>query len=323
MQAWVVEEITQQGRMELRDIAMPAPLGDGCVIKVEAAGVNFLDTLMVRGRYQVKPPLPFTPGVEAVGRVVEAGPGSPHASGDRICAAIGQGAYAEYAAVPRGASAGVPPDLSVDDAVGLMIAYPTAYLALRTRAALQPGETVLVNGGAGGVGSAAIHLAKHWGARVIAAAGGADKVALCLQMGADAAIDYRAEPFVEAIRREAGSRGVDVVFDPVGGQVALDSLRCLGWGGRFLVVGFAAGPIPELPANRLLLNGAAALGVYWGGYRAHDPAGASGVFNDLLAMARAGVARSIVSQRFPLDQAPQALEAIASRSTVGKVVLTP
>lgn len=323
MQAWVVEEITQQGRMDLRHVAVPVAPGDGCVIQVEAAGVNFLDTLMVRGRYQVKPPLPFTPGIEVVGRVAEAGPDSSYAVGDRLCAIIDHGGYAEYVAVPRLASERVPSDLPMDVAVGLTVAYPTAFLALRRRAALHPGETLLVNGGAGGVGSAAIQLAKHWGARVIATAGGPDKVALCRELGADVALDYQAEPLVDAVRREVGGRGVDVVFDPVGGQAALDSLRCLAWGGRFLVVGFAAGRIPELPANQLLLKSAAALGVYWGGYRPRHPDDASNMFNELLELVRAGVVRPVVRQRFPLDQAQRALDAIASRSTVGKVVLVP
>ena len=232
MRAWVVDEIKPGGRMELRDIAMPAARGDECLVRVEAAGVNFLDTLMMRGLYQVKPPLPFTPGVEIVGVVVERGPESPYAIGDRLCALIDQGGFAEFARAPQLASLKVPNDMPARDAVSLPSVYPTAFLALRDRARLEPAETVLVQAGAGGVGSAATQLAKRWDARVIATAGGAEKAALCRELGADVALDYNAGGFVESVRQATAGRGVDVVVDPVGGKVTLDSLRCLGWGGR-------------------------------------------------------------------------------------------
>lgn len=323
MRAWVVARLTATGTMALGDVAMPTPGGDACLVRVEAAGVNFLDTLMIRGQYQVKPKLPFTPGIEVVGTVVEPGPDSPYRVGQRIAAMLDLGGYAEYAVVPRVASATVPDGMSLRDAAGLPIVYPTAFVALRQRAALRAGETVLIHAGAGGVGSAAIQLARHWGARVIATAGGAAKVALCRQLGADAAIDYRAEPLADAVRRETGGRGADVVIDPVGGEVTRESLRCLAWGGRLVIVGFASGSIPDLPANRLLLKNAAALGVYWGAYSTHHPDIVAEVFRDILALHRAGVVRPLVRDVFPLDQAEQALAAIAARETVGKVVLLP
>jgi NADPH2:quinone reductase len=323
MRAWVVESLTAAGAMALRDIPMPRSTGDACLLRVEAAGVNFLDTLMIRGQYQVKPKLPFTPGIEVVGTVVEPGPDSPYAAGERIAAMVEFGGYADYAVVPRLASERVPEGMSVRDAAGLPIVYPTAFLALRQRAALQAGETVLIHAGAGGVGSAAIQLAKHWGARVIATAGGAAKVALCLDLGADAAIDYRAEPLADAVRRETGGRGVEVVIDPVGGEVTRESLRCLAWGGRLVIVGFAGGSIPELPANRLLLKNASALGVYWGAYAKHHPEIVAQVFRDIFALHRDGTIRPLVRDVFPLEQAERALEAMAARETVGKVVLFP
>ncbi len=323
MRAWVVERLTAAGEMALRDIPVPRPTGDSCLLRVEAAGVNFLDTLMIRGQYQVKPPPPFTPGIEVVGTVVAPGPDSPYAAGERIAAMVDIGGYAEYAAVPRLTSARVPEGMSIRDAAGLPIVYPTAFLALRQRAALRAGETVLIHAGAGGVGSAAIQLAKHWGARVIATAGGAAKVALCRELGADAAIDYRAEPLADAVRRETGGRGVDVVIDPVGGEVTRESLRCLAWGGRLVIVGFAGGSIPDLPANRLLLRNASALGVYWGAYATHHPDIVADVFRDIFALHREGVIRPLVRDVFPLEQAERALAAIASRETVGKVVLFP
>lgn len=323
MRAWVVERVTADGHMELQDIPMPEAGGDACVLRVEAAGVNFLDTLMIRGQYQVKPSLPFTPGIEVVGTVVQPGPDSPYAAGDRICAMLETGGYAEYAVTPRIGSERVPDGMSSRDAAALPIIYPTAIAALRHRAALQPGETVLVHAGAGGVGSASIQLAKHWGARVIATAGGPEKVALCLQLGADAAIDYRAGPIAEAVRRETGGRGVDVVIDPVGGEITRESLRCLAWGGRLIIVGFAGGSIADLPANRLLLKNAAAMGVYWGAYRTHHPDIVADVFREIFELHAQGVIRPLVRDVFPLDQAEQALKAIASRETAGKVALFP
>ena len=323
MRGWVVESLTATGQMALRDIPVPRPTGDACLVRVEAAGVNFLDTLMIRGQYQVKPKPPFTPGIEVVGSVVEPGPDSPYAAGERIAAMVDLGGYAEYAVVPRLACERVPDGMSSRDAAGLPIVYPTAFLALRQRAALRAGETVLVHAGAGGVGSATIQLARHWGARVIATAGGAAKVALCRELGADAAIDYRAEPISEAVRRETGGRGVDVVIDPVGGEVTRESLRCLAWGGRLVIVGFAGGGIAEIPANRLLLKNASALGVYWGEYRTHHPDIVAEVFRDIFDLHRQGVIRPLVRDVFPLEQAERALEAIAGRETVGKVALFP
>jgi NADPH2:quinone reductase len=320
MRAWVVESLTD---MVLRDIAVPTAAGDACLVRVEAAGVNFLDTLMIRGQYQVRPNLPFTPGIEVVGTVVQPGPDSPYAAGERVAAMLDLGGYADYAVVPRLGCERVPADMSVRDAAGLPIVYPTAFLALRQRASLQPGETVLVHAGAGGVGSAAIQLAKHWGARVIATAGGPAKVALCRDLGADAAIDYRAEKLADSVRRATGGRGVDVVIDPVGGEVTRESLRCLAWGGRLVIVGFAGGAIAEIPANRLLLRNAAALGVYWGDYRTHHPDIVAAVFREIFALHAQGVIRPLVRDTFPLERAEDALRAIAGRETVGKVLLLP
>ncbi|MBP2231056.1 NADPH2:quinone reductase [Azospirillum agricola] len=323
MKAWTVERITEDGAMAFTEQPRPAADGDGCVIRVEAAGVNFLDTLMIRGQYQVKPPLPFTPGIEVAGTVVEAGPGSPYREGDRLCALLDHGGFAEYARVPRVGSERIPDDFPMREAVALPIIYPTAHLALRHRANLRAGETVLVHAGAGGVGSAAIQLARHWGARVIATAGGPDKTALCRELGADLVIDYTAEPLVEAVRAATGGAGVDVVVDPVGGKVATDSLRCLAWGGRLVIVGFAGGAIADLPANRLLLKNAAALGVFWGEYRRHHPELIAPLFAELFELRRAGIIKPLIRDVFPLADAPKALEALGARRTVGKVVLVP
>lgn len=323
MRGWRVHEITEDGAMVFGDCPDPRATGDGCVVEVAAAGVNFLDTLMIRGRYQVKPPLPFTPGIEVAGTVVEAGPDSPFRPGERLCALLDHGGFADHAAIPALGAQKIPDDFPLRDAVALPVIYPTAHLALRHRAALKAGETVLVHAGAGGVGSAAIQLARHWGARVIATAGGPQKTALCRELGADETIDYAVEPLVERVKEITHGRGVDVIVDPVGGKVAVDSLRCLAWGGRLVIVGFAGGAVADLPSNRLLLKNAAAMGVYWGAYRQHHPELVGAMFDDLFALRRTGAIAPLIRNVFPLAEAPAALEALAGRRTVGKVVLEP
>ncbi len=323
MRGWLVRALRADGTMALEDLPLPQAGPGECVVRVEAAGVNFLDTLMIRGRYQVKPPLPFTPGIELAGTVVARGEGCRFQEGDRICALVDHGAFADYAKVgPVGAEL-EPPEFPLNEAVALPVVSPTAHVALHDRAGLKAGETVLVHAGAGGVGSAAIQLARHAGARVIATAGGPDKGALCLELGAHEVIDYATEPLTARVRELTGGRGVDVVVDPVGGAVALESLRCLAWGGRLVIVGFAGGTVTELPANRLLLKNAAALGVYWGEYRRHHPEKVPHIYAELFELRRAGAIRPLVRDVFPLAEAPAALKALGERRTVGKVVLVP
>jgi NADPH2:quinone reductase len=203
----------------------------------------------------------------------------------------------------------------------MLTTYPTAHLALRNRARMKAGDKVLVTAGAGGVGSATVHLAKLWGAEVIAAAGGPDKVAVCRKLGADHVIDYNSERTVEAVRKIAGGDGVDIAVDSVGGSAAIDCLRCLGWGGRLMIVGFAGGTVADLPSNRLLLRNASAMGVYYGEHRKHDPALAAAIFVELFDLYRAGAFRPLVRDVFTFAEAPAALAALASRRSVGKVVI--
>lgn len=308
--------------MDWVEIPAPAPGPDECLLEVFAAGVNFLDTLMIRGQYQRQPPLPFTPGIEVVGTVKESGPDSPYRPGDRLCATLDCGGYAEFALARSKQGLRLPDDVSFAAAMGLCITYPTAYLALRERARLRERETVLVLAGAGGVGSATIQLAKHWGARVIAAAGGEVKTAACKELGADVTIDYLRQPLTDSVRRETDGRGVDIVIDPVGGSATLEALRCLAWGGRLVIVGFASGRIPELPANRILLKDTTVAAVYWGEYRVRHPDRAQGVLDDLFRMVRQKLVRPLIGKTVPLDRAPEALAAVATRATVGKTILT-
>ena len=320
MKAWLVEAITEAGAMRLADIAEPVAGPGQYVIEIEAAGLNFLDALMLRGKYQVKPKLPFTPGVEAVGTILSAHD-SPLPAGTRVIASL-QGAYAERAVVDASAAEAIDDTVPAADAVALFgVVYCTSWHALHHRAALQPGETVLVHAAAGGVGSAAVQIAIAAGCRVIATAGGPGKVAQARALGAELAIDYGKEDWVEAVRGFTGGRGADVIYDPVGGEVGERSLRCLAWHGRYLIVGFAAGPIPALAANRLLLKEAAAIGVYWGGAAAADPALAARVRAAVLALYRSGAVKPLIQGRFPLDRADEALASLAGRGSVGKVVL--
>jgi NADPH:quinone reductase len=324
MRAWLVEKITSEGEIRLADIPAPQPKGDEALLRVDAAGLNFLDTLVVRGQYQVKPPLPFSPGVEIAGTVASVGPQSPYKIGDRVAASCEFGGFAEYAIARRFGSQLLPPDVPARDGVGMLTTYPTAYLALRTRAQMKAGDMVLVTAGAGGVGSATIHLAKHWGAKVIAAVGSADKATVCRALGADYVIDYNLEKIVEAVRQIAAAEkidGVDIAVDSVGGATAIDCLRCLGWGGRLVIVGFAGGSVADLPSNRLLLKNTAAMGVYWGEHRKHDPALADAIFQELFALYRSGAVRPLVRDVFKFDDAPAALAALAMRRSVGKVVI--
>ncbi len=323
MRAWVVERLTEAGEMTLIECPDPVAGPGEYVIRVDCAGVNFSDTLMLRGLYQRKPPLPFTPGIEAAGTILAAGPGCSLPVGERVCASLPSGGYGEQALVPAAAARPIPPDVSSEAALVLLgINYPTSYHALHGRAAIRAGETVLVHAAAGGVGSAAVQIALAAGCRVVATAGSAEKLDVCRELGADLVLNYTDPGWFDRLRAEVPA-GVDVVFDPVGGDAGVQSLRALAWRGRYLVVGFAAGPLTQLAANRLLLKEAAALGVFWGEARMRDPAGAAEVAAAVLALYRPGKLEPLIGGRFPLDEARDALDALAARRTVGKVLLTP
>jgi len=323
MKAWLVRQWCQPHEMEFAEVPMPEP-GEGQVrIRIEAAALNFLDTLMIQGLYQVKPPFPFTPGVEIGGIVDRAGPGSRFSVGDRVCGMIGMGGFAEYVVAADRDVVLLAEGMSTQEGAVFPVVYGTAHLALRDGAHLKAGETVLVHAGAGGVGLASIQVAKAWGAKVIATAGGADKVAVCLAHGADLAIDYNAESWFDRVKAHTAGRGADVVIDMVGGEVTEHSVRALAWRGRLMIVGFAGGKIPNIPANRLLLKSASAIGVFWGGMRGQEPHLTTEVMSDLVAMYGRGAIKPVVSRTYPLADAPRALADLATRKTHGKVVLLP
>ncbi|MGY1822909.1 NADPH:quinone oxidoreductase family protein [Geodermatophilus sp. SYSU D00079] len=318
MRAWRVHELGDPSAvLRLEDVEPPTP-GDGQVlVRVRAAALNFPDILMVQGRYQERPPLPFTPGVELCGEVVETGQrviGGP--SG-------GPGAFAEYALMDADGAWPVPEGMSDEKAAALYLTYQTGHVGLHRRAHLQPGEWLLVHAGAGGVGSAAIQLGKAAGARVIATAGGARKVEVCRELGADHVVDYTSEDFVAVVKEVTGGHGADVVYDPVGGDVFDRSRKCIAFEGRLVVVGFTSGRIPEAPANHALVKNYSVVGLHWGLYRTKEPALIARTHEALTALVAAGQVDPMIGDVLPLDQAPQALARLADRSTVGKVVLVP
>ncbi len=316
MKAWRVHELGEPADvLRFEDIDIPTP-GEGQVlVKVRAAALNFPDLLMIAGTYQVRPPLPFVPGVELTGEVAE--------TGQRVIGgpANGFGAFAEYAVLDAAAAWPVPDGMSDEQAAAFFLTYQTGHVGLHRRARLRAGEVVLVHAGAGGVGSAAIQLAKAAGATVIATAGGPEKVAVCRDLGADHAIDYLAEDFVGPVKEITAGRGADVIYDPVGGDIFDSSRKCIAFEGRIVVVGFTSGRIPSAPANHLLVKNYSVVGLHWGQYRTHDPAVITAAHADLERLYAEGAISPLVSSTFPMAELPQALTALASRRTVGKVVV--
>ncbi|SAK71627.1 alcohol dehydrogenase [Caballeronia arationis] len=294
------------------------------VIDVKAASVNFPDVLIIENKYQFKPPLPFTPGAELAGIVREVGAGvTQFAPGMRVAAYTAHGAFAEQALASASSCVPLPDDVDLAQAAAFTLAYGTSYHAVVDRAALKAGETMLVLGAAGGVGLAAVQIGKALGARVIAAASSAEKLALCTQYGADAIIDYAHEDLRERIKALTDGRGPDVIFDPVGGSYAEPAFRSIAWRGRYLVIGFANGEIPKLPFNLPLLKGASIVGVFWGEHMKREADLGAAAFEHMIGWIREGKLLPHVSKRYSLDETPQALDDMANRRVTGKVVIVP
>jgi NADPH2:quinone reductase len=324
MRAVVVDRWQEPKDLAVREVPEPEPRAGQVVLDVRAAGCNFFDILLVQGKYQMKPPFPFTPGAEVAGTVRALGPGvSGFSVGDRVFAGLALGAFAERVAVPVSALHRMPDAMSFPEAAAFPVVYPTSYAALVLRANLKRGETLLVHAAAGGVGVAAVQIGKALGARVIATAGGADKLDVARRAGADLAIDYSSGDWVEEVKRATGGRGADVIYDPVGGDVFEGSMKCIAWNGRLLVIGFAGGTIPEVKANRILLKNISVVGLHWGAYATNEPARVPEVFAGLARLYDAGHVRPLIFGTYRLDEVSKALEALGSRGTWGKVVITP
>jgi NADPH2:quinone reductase len=310
--------------LELADIADPTPAPGEAVVRVAAAALNFFDTLIIAGKYQHKPAFPFSPGAEFAGEVESVAAGvTRFAPGDRVIGNIGWGAAREKVALAADQLVALPAGLDFDRAAGLTVTYGTSLHALKDRAKLKPGETLAVLGAAGGTGLSAVEFGRLMGARVIACASSDEKLAFARRHGADAGVNYAAADLKDALRQLTGGKGVDVVYDPIGGVQAEAALRGMDWGGRFLVVGFATGEIPKLPLNLVLLRSYDVLGVYWGAWIMRDPQGHRANMTQILDWCAQGKLSSHVHAVYSLDQAPAALKAIAARKVMGKVILRP
>lgn len=299
------------------------PLAAGEVrIAIKAAALNFADTLIIEGKYQEKPPFPFTPGMECAGVVTELGEGVRHLKvGQRVMALSAKGAFREETVVEAGAVLPIPDGMEFATAAGFPVAYGTSHLALTDRAQLKAGETLLVLGASGGVGLTAVEIGKAMGARVIAAASSPEKLSVARDHGADEVIDYTAED-LKARLKELAPKGVDVVFDPVGGDYFDAALRNMAWCGRIITIGYAAGRIPQVPANLLLVKNCAVLGLFWGAYRKHNPQRLGQSLMELLSMWGQGKLRPHVSHALPITDYAQAFHLLSGRKATGKVVLT-
>lgn len=306
--------------LERTEAALPAHTADEVLVQVETAALNFSDLLMIDDRYQVRPLRPFIPGQEVAGTVVAAGERSGLAVGDRVASKVLWGGFADYVPVRGDMAIRIPDGMSAAAASALPVVYTTSMVALTESTTVKAGETVLVLAAAGGVGLAAVEIARHLGARVIAAAGGDDKCALAKEHGAHDTLDYRSEGWGEQLKKLTGSHGADVIVDPVGGAAAKEALRVLAWEGRYLVVGFTSGEIPQIPANRLLLKRASAIGVYWNHDR--DAEMLTRVSKRLTAFMEAGAIRPHIGATFAFDKLPDALRALGDRKTTGKVTIS-
>ncbi len=307
----------------LEEVANLEPKKTEVVLDVHAAGVNFPDSLIIEGKYQFKPPFPFSPGGEAAGVISSVGEKvSQFKVGDRVMALTGWGSFAEQVAVPAYNVLPMPPSMDFTTAAAFSMTYGTSMHALKQRGNLQTGETLLVLGASGGVGLAAVEIGKAMGATVIAAASSAEKLAVAKAAGADHLINYSEQSLKDELKTLTKGQGVDVIYDPVGGPLFEEAFRSIAWNGRMLVIGFASGEIPALPANLPLLKGAALIGVFWGAFAQRQPQDNVANFQQLFAWYDEGKLKPLVSQTFPLEKAGEAIDTLAKRKAVGKVVVT-
>ncbi|MDJ1640494.1 NADPH:quinone oxidoreductase family protein [Streptomyces pakalii] len=317
MQAWRVHRNGEPGEvMRLEETDRPTP-GDGQVlVEVRAANVNFPDALLCRGQYQVRPPLPFTPGVEVCGTTED---------GRRVLAtpALPHGGFADYVVADEAALLPAPEALDDAEAAALHIGYQTGWFGLHRRAHLQPGETLLVHAAAGGVGSAAVQLGKAAGAKVIGVVGGPDKAAVARELGCDLVIDRRSEDIVAAVKEATGGRGADVVYDPVGGDAYAKSTKCVAFEGRILVVGFASGVIPTPALNHALVKNYSVVGLHWGLYNTKDPGAVRACHEELTKLAEQGIVKPLISERVAMAGAADAVQRVADGTSTGRIVVLP
>ncbi len=324
MKALVCHSYGPPENLSLQEVPDLKPDKGQVLVDVYAASLNFPDTLQIQGKYQFQPPMPFTPGSEVGGVIRALGAGvTTFSVGDRVMATPSIGGIAEQVVVSEAGVRKIPDNMDFRTAAGFAMVYTTSYHALKQRAQLKPGETLLVLGASGGVGLAAVEIGKAMGAKVIAAASSAEKLEVARNAGADELINYSEQSLKDEVKRLTGGQGVDVIYDPVGGALFEEAFRSIGWNGRFLVVGFAAGGgIPALPANLPLLKGASLVGVFWGSFAQRQPQDNAANFQQLFAWHAEGKLKPLVSQTFPLERGGEAIDALGQRKAVGKVVVT-
>jgi NADPH2:quinone reductase len=327
VKAWRVHENGEpREAMRLDEVPAPQPGPGEVLLRVRAAGINFPDAMLCRGQYQIRPPLPFTPGVEFCGEVTALGEGVTGLEpGARVItpAALPAGGFAEYAVVPAAGVLPAPEALDDAEAAALHIGYQTGWFGLHRRAALRPGETLLVHAAAGGVGSAAVQLGKAAGATVIGVVGGPDKAKAARELGADVVVDRYSEDFVAVVKEATGGRGANVVYDPVGGDAYTRSTKCIAFEGRIVVVGFTSGTIPAPGLNHALVKNYSILGLHWGLYNTHDPVAVRQTHDELTRLAAEGAIKPFISERVALDGAADAVQRVADGTTVGRLVVIP
>lgn len=322
MKALLCTDVTGFENLRYTDVPVPE-LRAGCVrIRVHAAGLNFADTLITRGKYQVKVPPPFIPGMEAAGEVTEVAAGVDISVGTRVAVLLDNGAYAEEIVVESKRVVPIPDAMSFQEAAGFMVTYGTSHIGLRQRGQLKAGEVLLVHGASGGVGLTAVEIGKKLGATVIATASTEEKLAITREYGADHTILSRSDDVGAQVKALTNGHGADVVYDPVGGRLFDESLHCIAWEGRILHIGFASGTIPQVPANHLLVKNCASIGVYWGAYLQKDPDVLVRANHELMQWYADGAIRPRISQTFALEDGVKAIQALVDRKTTGKVVLT-
>ena len=322
MHAWLCENPVGVDAVTWKEMPTPTPGAGEVLIEIKAASLNFPDILIVQNKYQMKPPLPFVPGSEYAGVVQGLGAGVTHLKvGQSVACLSGTGGFATHTLAPAERCMPLPPGFSFVDAAAFIMTYATSHHALADRAQLKAGETVLVLGAAGGVGTAAIQIAKAMGAKVIAAASSDEKCELCKSIGADSTLNYAKENLREALKALTGGNGPDVIYDPVGGDFAEPAFRSIAWRGRYLVVGFAAGPIPALPFNLALLKGASIVGVFWGDYSRREPKANAAMMAELIQWYGEGKVKPVIDSTMPMAELKAAYAHMGSRGVKGKLVM--
>ena len=322
MHAWLCENPTGIDALTWKELPTPAPNAGEVLLEIKAASLNFPDILIVQNKYQMKPALPFVPGSEYAGIVQAVGEGVTHLKiGQAVACLSGTGGFGTHTIAPAGLCMPLPPGFPMVDAAAFIMIYATSYHALVDRAQLKAGETVVVLGAAGGVGTSAIQIAKAMGARVIAAASTQEKCDLCKSIGADATINYTTENLREALKALTDGKGPDVIYDPVGGDFAEPAFRSIAWRGRYLVVGFASGPIPALPFNLALLKGASIVGVFWGDFAKREPKANAAMMGELAQWYGQGKIKPVIDRTMPMADLKAAYAHMGSRGVMGKLVM--